>query len=215
MVVILAWMLMFLIGSLDYVTGRDFAVSPYYILPICWVAWVVGRRAGTWLAIASTIAWFVSDISSGYFYHHALTPVWNALIFLILFLFVVHLIAAFKEAHYHLEETVQRRTAALEAEIQERKRLESAKLQAERLAMVGTMAAQVAHEIRNPLGSMTFNLDLIRSEVDKLAQSGEARPRRRTRWSMTCAKKCGASSGSWRIICNSPGCPNCNGSQWR
>ena len=69
---------------------------------------------------------------------------------------------------------MQRRTAALEAEIQERKRLEAAKLQAERLAMVGTMAAQVAHEVRNPLGSITLNLDLLQKEFRKLAD-GETR----------------------------------------
>ncbi len=50
-VVVLALALMFLIGSLDYLTGRDFAVSPYYLLPICWAAWVAGRNAGILLAI--------------------------------------------------------------------------------------------------------------------------------------------------------------------
>ena len=45
-VVVLAWVLMLLIGSLDYITGRDFAVSPYYLVPICWAAWAAGRRAG-------------------------------------------------------------------------------------------------------------------------------------------------------------------------
>lgn len=175
-IVFLAGVLMLLIGSLDYVTGRDFAVSPYYLLPICWASWMAGRRAGTWLAIASTIVWFVSDMMTGYVYEHTLTPVWNALMFLILFLFVVNLISAFQAAHYHLEETVQQRTAALQAEIQERKKLESAKIQAERLAMVGTMAAQVAHEIRNPLGSITFNLDLIHREIDSLTQAGRHPP---------------------------------------
>ena len=172
MVVFLALVLTLVIGSLDYFTGRDFAVSPYYLLPICWAAWMAGRRVGILLAIAGTVTWFVSDMMSGYVYQHALTPYWNALMFLILFLFVVYLISAFQTAHYHLEETVQRRTAALEAEIQERKKLEAAKIQAERLAMVGTMAAQVAHEIRNPLGSITFNLDLIHREIENLTQMG-------------------------------------------
>lgn len=174
--VVLGWVLMLFIGSLDYITGRDFAVSPYYLVPICWVGWVAGRKAGVWLAWASAITWFISDLESGYVYQHALTAFWNALMFLILFLFVVYLISAFQTAHYHLEETVERRTAALAAEIQERKRLEAATLQAERLAMVGTMAAQVAHEIRNPLGSITFNLDLIHREIDSLAPGGAHSP---------------------------------------
>lgn len=169
LVVTLGWMLALAIGSLDYLTGRDFAVSPYYLLPICWTAWMAGRKAGIWLAAGSTVIWFVSDMMSGYVYHHTFTPYWNALMFLILFLFVVGLISAFQEAHFHLEEIVRRRTAALEAEIQERQRLEVAKLQAERLAMVGTMASQVAHEVRNPLGSITLNLDLILKEINKLA----------------------------------------------
>ena len=175
-VVVVAWAMMFLVGSLDFITGRDFAVSPYYLVPICWASWLAGRRAGIWLAIASTITWFISDLMSGYFYHHTLTPVWNALMFLILFLFVVYLISAFQQAHFHLEETVQQRTAALQGEIQQRKKLEAAKIQAERLAMVGTMAAQVAHEVRNTLGSITLNLDLIQREIVKLAASGGYSP---------------------------------------
>lgn len=175
-VVCLGWVLMVLIGSLDYLTGRDFAVSPYYLVPICWVAWAVGRKAGIWLASGSTIAWFVSDLMSGYFYQHTLTPVWNALMFLFLFLFVVYLISAFQQAHNHLEEMVQQRTAALQAEIQERKKLEAAKIQAERLAMVGTMAAQVAHEVRNPLGSIMLNLDLLQKEIARLAEEEEHSP---------------------------------------
>lgn len=175
-VVVLALGLTAFIGSIDYITGRDFAVSPYYLLPICWAGWVAGRRAGILLAVAGTGTWLVSDLVSGYFYQHAFTPIWNALMFLILFLFVVHLITAFQQAHYHLEDTVQQRTAALQAEIRERQKLEAAKIQSERLAVVGTMAAQVAHEIRNPLGTITFNLDLIHREIDKLSESSRHPP---------------------------------------
>ena len=175
-VVVLALGLTAFIGSVDFITGRDFAVSPYYLLPICWAGWVAGRRAGILLAVAGTVTWLISDLVSGYFYEHTLTPIWNSLMFLFLFLFVVHLITAFQQAHYHLEETVQQRTAALLAEIQERQKLEAAKIQSERLAMVGTMAAQVAHEIRNPLGTITFNLDLIHREIDMLSESSRHPP---------------------------------------
>jgi signal transduction histidine kinase len=175
-VVILALALMSLIGFLDYVTGRDFAMTAFYLVPICWANWAADRNAGIFLAIASAITWFISDSMSGYIYRHPLTPYWNALMLLLLFLFVAYLLSAFQEAHCHLEETVRRRTDALEAEIKERKRLETTKLQAERLALVGTMAAQVAHEVRNPLGSITLNLDLIQNEIIKLAEPGRHSP---------------------------------------
>ncbi len=64
---------------------------------------------------------------------------------------------------------------AIVRDITERKRLEAAKLQAERLATIGTMTAKVAHEIRNPLGAIQLNLDLVRKEIDRLSAPQEGR----------------------------------------
>lgn len=171
-VISLALALAGLIGFLDYRTGRDVAMSGFYLVPICWASWAAGRRAGLLVAIVCTVLWFVADLKTGYVYSHPLIPYWNALMLLVFFLVVVSLLSAFQAAHHHLEETVQQRTAALKSEIAERKRLEIAKLQAERLAVVGIMAAEVAHEVRNPLGSITLNLDLIHMEIGKLAGDG-------------------------------------------
>ncbi|HTS17768.1 MAG TPA: protoglobin domain-containing protein [Verrucomicrobiae bacterium] len=62
----------------------------------------------------------------------------------------------------------------------ERKRLEEEKLRAERLAVIGAMSARLAHEIRNPLSSITLNIDLVGDEIeglaaDKLGAATEAR----------------------------------------
>jgi signal transduction histidine kinase len=89
----------------------------------------------------------------------------------VFFFVVVWLLTAFHSSHYHLEQTVERRTADLRAEMEQRKRLEQANLQAERLAVVGSMAAQVAHEIRNPLGSIFLNLDLIGQDLQVVSNS--------------------------------------------
>jgi PAS domain S-box-containing protein len=52
-------------------------------------------------------------------------------------------------------------------DITEQRRLLQQSLDAERLALIGTMSAKFAHEIRNPLASILLNIELIR---DALAQ---------------------------------------------
>ena len=168
--VLFALVLALLIGNLHYLARRDLAVSSFYLVPICWAAWMAGRKAGMLVAVVSALSWFVADNRSGFHYDNPLIPYWNALLLMMLFLAAVWLLTAFQAAHYNLENTVQKRTAALQTEIAERKRLALAKLQTERLAVVGTMAAEVAHEVRNPLASITLNLDLLESEIGKLAE---------------------------------------------
>ena len=179
-----------LVGALDYATGRELAVSPFYLIPICWACWTAGRGAGFLLTGICSVIWLSADLTAGYHYQYSAIPYWNALMLAVLFVAVVYLLSAFQTAHKELvkaqsllenqnerlEEIVRERTAALLSEIAERKRQENAKLQAERLAMVGTMAAQVAHEVRNPLGSITLNLDLIRREIEKLAATSRYSP---------------------------------------
>ncbi len=135
-IVLFSLALTMFMGFLDYFTGRDFALSAFYLIPICCGTWLVGRNTGIMLATASTVAWFIADFLSGNIYRHSVTPYWNGLMLWVLYLVVVLSLSAFQTAHYHLEETVQRRTEALLKEIAARQRLEAAKLQAERLANV-------------------------------------------------------------------------------
>ncbi|MBI4639960.1 MAG: PAS domain S-box protein [Candidatus Tectomicrobia bacterium] len=51
-------------------------------------------------------------------------------------------------------------------DITERKQLQRQIIQTERLATIGKMSAQVAHEIRNPLSSISLNADLLEEELD-------------------------------------------------
>ncbi|MGH8101902.1 MAG: sensor histidine kinase [Chthoniobacterales bacterium] len=161
------------LGEVDYFTGREWAISAFYLLPTCLAAWFVGRWTGYAIGALCTAAWFVSDLLGGATYTHPLIPIWNGVMLFVFFLVVVWLLTEFQQSHEYLEQIVDARTAALRAEINERKRLEQAKLQAERLATVGSMASRMAHEIRNPLGAISLNLDSIREELNTAASSGQ------------------------------------------
>lgn len=166
--IFVAFVLAIILGVVDYLTGREWAMSGFYLLPTCLAAWVAGRWAGFAIATLCTAAWFLSDMLGGEVYHSPLIPIWNAIMLFVFFAVVVWLLVAIRSSHQHLEHTVERRTASLRAEMEERRRLERAKLQAERLAVLGSMAARVAHEIRNPLGSISLNLDLVGEELQAL-----------------------------------------------
>jgi signal transduction histidine kinase len=51
--------------------------------------------------------------------------------------------------------------------------LQAELLQHERKDMIVKMASQIAHEIRNPLGALTLNIDLLEDEIAGLAEGAE------------------------------------------
>ena len=59
-----------------------------------------------------------------------------------------------------------RQAIIIEEEVTERKRLEDQLIQSEKLAVVGQLAAGVAHEINNPLTAIVANTQLLQQEAD-------------------------------------------------
>ncbi|MCP5005322.1 MAG: PAS domain S-box protein [Planctomycetes bacterium] len=56
-------------------------------------------------------------------------------------------------------------------DISERKKLENKLSHAKRLATIGEMSAKIAHEIRNPLSSISLNAELLHDEIESYKDS--------------------------------------------
>jgi signal transduction histidine kinase len=130
-------MLIVLLGLLDYVTGPQISFSIFYLLPISFVTWLTDRPIGIISAIISAITWLIADLTSNTVYSQPLIPYWNAIVRLLVFLAIVYLESALKNLNQGLENRVKVRTALLEAEINERKKVEERLHQyAERLGIL-------------------------------------------------------------------------------
>lgn len=172
---VLAFLLSLGVGVVDYYTGRELQVVPLYLLPVGLATWVGGRRIGMLFAALCATVWLAGELALYEDAPHPFVPYWNAAGLLLTFTVVCWILSGLQRSLTSLERKVELRTAALREEMLMRHLAEEGRLQAERLAVVGTMAAQVAHEVRNPLGSITLNLELLSREISALGE-GNAYP---------------------------------------
>lgn len=90
-----------LIAVLDFVTGVELRVYPFYFAPVGLAAWVYGMQAPVWAAAFSAIGWFTANQLAGRDYSHP--AIWAANIGVqgAAFAFIGYLIA-------HLRQTLRR-----------------------------------------------------------------------------------------------------------
>ena len=123
-VTVLGLVLIILLGGLDYVTGPQISFSVFYLLPISLVTWFTNQRGGMVSALISAIVWLIADLTSAAAYNHPFIPFWNAIVRLLVFVTIVYLESALRDLNHGLEQRVVDRTALLENEVGERKKVE-------------------------------------------------------------------------------------------
>jgi diguanylate cyclase (GGDEF)-like protein len=90
------------IGLLDHVTGWEVYFSTFYLAPVCFAAWSMGRRVGALVAVLSAAAgWWAVSLQAGHAFSHPAIPYWNAAARLCLFLLAAFAVAALKQALVH------------------------------------------------------------------------------------------------------------------
>ncbi len=89
---LLCIVLVLFLGVTDYLTGEELSFSIFYLIPILFITWKVGRTAGILISIASAITWYISDTSTAH-YSHFLIPFWNSFVRLSFFLIASYLLS--------------------------------------------------------------------------------------------------------------------------
>jgi diguanylate cyclase (GGDEF)-like protein len=87
-----------LIGILDYLSGPQVTFSLKYLIPVAMAAWFAGRRTGFIAAVFSTLIWFFTDLATGRFSSSMFLHYWNAANRLIFFMFMVLLLSTLRRA---------------------------------------------------------------------------------------------------------------------
>jgi signal transduction histidine kinase len=135
------------LGTIDAVTGHGLSFAVFYLAPVSFAAWFAGKRSALAIAVASGLAWMVADITGSHPPPPTWVAAWNAFARLCTFAFVVVILVGLRALQSGLEETIQKRSAQLAAEIARGLAMER------EIASVSHREQQrIAHELHDGLG---------------------------------------------------------------
>ncbi len=95
----LGFMLVLLVGAVDYVTGEEINVTIFYLLPISLAAWFMGGTAAISVCLMSSAVEFIANSAAGRSYSHILIAFWNSAVQLGFFLVYAFILLIIKSEY--------------------------------------------------------------------------------------------------------------------
>ncbi len=96
-----------LIGTADYLTGYDFGLDLFYLVPIAFESWYLGTAAGVLFSVVTIIVMTFSDILSGKEYTRLALEIWNGSIRLGFYLVVAVLLSRLRSTIRELRKSLK------------------------------------------------------------------------------------------------------------
>lgn len=162
--IVQASVLLITIGLVDYFTGYEVPVYPFYAVPILMVVWrCEGRLAAAAITLLSSFVWWWADVATGHTYPSEWLRVWDVLSRLIFFYLVMFAGSAAKD---------QRDAIRARMELLER----SQKLEHEIVSISERERQSIGRDLHDGvcqyLAAIGFTADLLRQD---LARQGNAK----------------------------------------
>src|SRR3972149_41466 len=95
---IAAYVAALLLSTVDVWTGYEVSFSVFYLLPVFYVAYSLGKRSALFISAFSAALWFGADVLAGATYSHSWIPLWNAIVRLGFFATLSILVSKLREA---------------------------------------------------------------------------------------------------------------------
>ncbi|HUL37711.1 MAG TPA: ATP-binding protein [Thermodesulfobacteriota bacterium] len=147
-----AFILLLLVGGVDYLTGAELSISIFYLIPISLSVLFVNRRVGVLLSVFSSAMGLTTDLMVGHPYSHLIIVYWNNAVQFGFFLIIVFILSALKMEY---EKTVKINTGLQDTLLELRKTQDQLESKAQDLARSNAELEQfayvAAHDLRQPL----------------------------------------------------------------
>ncbi len=110
----ITFLVLLVLGVLNFLTGYEISFSIFYLIPIAFALWHVGKGFALITAFISATIWELSDILAGHVFSHPVIPIWNAGVRLSFFIIIVFLASRWKTAYDKQQQLILELQKALE-----------------------------------------------------------------------------------------------------